>query len=100
MNIGECVSSNEVSREMEGNDLNSVILEGEIVEVHAVRFVIASVRRTRKDDQKATEVLNITVSLPKEMTNLKVGQEVRVVGRIAQYEGVICIRAEHLELRA
>ena len=94
------------------NELNSVLLEGHIVDApyrapqelyHACRFTLASKRFYKIDDALQQETGHYTVeawgSLCDTCMELKAGRGIRVVGRLRIEHSQVIIVAEHIEMR-
>ena len=78
------------------NDLNSLLLEGKIVDIGKTTFTIESTRRTKNTEEKIQLMADPTHAI---MHTLSVGCRVRAVGRLAMIEGALGMVAEHVELR-
>ena len=98
------------------NDLNSLLIEGEVVGNRLIlpaddegirrRLNISSRRHVRVPNTSIsfrTETIEISGicrgELAKHVADVKPGRKVRFVGRLAQYGSMLCIEVEHIELR-
>ena len=78
------------------NKLNSLIIEGEVVEFDEDYIVIAYERKT----QNAISFYHFNVLYNVKLTKPKVGDQIRVVGRLQQnvLTDKVYIVAEHIEI--
>lgn len=91
------------------NMLNNVILEGKIKgyskNEEIIDFVVASSRYSMNKNNERIEVITeVTCRVLGEMVKtcerfIKIGQGVRVVGRLAGSEGSIVLVCEHIEYK-
>ena len=78
------------------NKLNCLIIEGEVVESYGNSITLAYERKTKD----ATFVYHFQVQCNAEALGLKVGYQIRVVGRLQQdiINDEVVIVAEHIEI--
>ena len=78
------------------NKLNSLVIEGEIVESNENYIVLAYEKKT----QNAIYVYHFKVRCNAELMKLKVGYQIRVVGMLQQniLTDEVIIAAEHIEV--
>ena len=78
------------------NKLNSLVIEGEVVEFDEDYIVIAYERKT----QNAISFYHFNVLYNVKLTKPKVGDQIRVVGRLQQniFNDEVIIVAEHIEV--
>ena len=79
------------------NKLNSLIIEGEIVSVNNEKYITIAYDRNTCN---ATYVYYFNVGCNVEVMKLKVGYQIRVVGRLEQnvFDDKVYIVAEHIEI--
>ena len=82
------------------NKLNSLVIEGEIVSVNNEEYITIAYERNTCN---ATYVYYFNVRCNVEVMKLKVGYQIRVVGRLEQYifadrSSEVYIVAEHIEI--
>ena len=78
------------------NKLNSLVIEGEIVESNENYIILAYDKKT----QNAIYVYHFKVQCNAELMKLKVGYQIRVVGMLQQniLTDEVIIAAEHIEV--
>ena len=78
------------------NKLNSLVIEGEVVESNENSITLAYERNTRN----ANFVYHFKVQCNADLLKLKVGHQIRVVGRLQQnvLTDEVIIVAEHIEV--
>ena len=89
------------------NNLNSVIIEGSVsdlkLEELKAAFNVNASRNVKVNGKMITEISKIPVmaygTVAMRIEDVSETDEVRIVGRLQEYDGFISVLAEHIEIR-